>query len=249
MASVYKIESKTTGKCYIGITKGKVKYRWKRHLTNASKNVKYHFYHAIRKYGIEDFTCSTIEECDISILHDREKYWIAQFDSFENGYNSTLGGEGFGYNFDDPIIHCMDKYSLKRYSVKQSVFNADSNLVGLAYGTKQTEETNKKRSILCKQNRHTDESKRKIRAGIAKAGKPKGNRRKGVIDVYNYKHELVAENLHHVQTEQMFCRALTLATIDKPLGRTNNAKGHLNKNNHLDLIGHYIKRETNEKDI
>jgi hypothetical protein len=33
-----------------------------------------------------------IEECDFSVINDREMYWINVFDTFKNGYNSDTGG-------------------------------------------------------------------------------------------------------------------------------------------------------------
>lgn len=29
-----------------------------------------------------------------SLLNDREQYWIKYYNSYKNGYNSTLGGDG-----------------------------------------------------------------------------------------------------------------------------------------------------------
>jgi len=49
-------------------------------------------YKAFNKYGIENFTFEEIEQVDNSILDEREKYWIEYYDSYFNGYNSTLGG-------------------------------------------------------------------------------------------------------------------------------------------------------------
>ena len=51
----------------------------------------------MNKYGIEHFNISLIEECDSFILDEREKYWIAYYDTYFNkeaGYNATIGGEG-----------------------------------------------------------------------------------------------------------------------------------------------------------
>ena len=48
---------------------------------------------AIHKYGKENFTIKLLEECDRALLNEREKYWIQYYNSFENGYNSTLGGQ------------------------------------------------------------------------------------------------------------------------------------------------------------
>lgn len=47
---------------------------------------------AIHKYGKENFVIKLLEECDRALLNEREKYWIQYYNSFENGYNSTLGG-------------------------------------------------------------------------------------------------------------------------------------------------------------
>ena len=46
----------------------------------------------MRKYGIENFEISLIEETDNP--EERETYWIEQKRSFKNGYNATLGGDG-----------------------------------------------------------------------------------------------------------------------------------------------------------
>ena len=47
----------------------------------------------IDKYGEDAFTFDILEDGIISaFLHEREKYWIAKFDTFHNGYNLTTGG-------------------------------------------------------------------------------------------------------------------------------------------------------------
>ena len=50
---------------------------------------------AIHKYGKENFTIEVIEKCDQQLLNEREKYWINYYDSYEKGYNSTLGGQDY----------------------------------------------------------------------------------------------------------------------------------------------------------
>lgn len=35
-----------------------------------------------------------LEECEISILNERERYWIKCYNSYEEGYNLTPGGDG-----------------------------------------------------------------------------------------------------------------------------------------------------------
>lgn len=55
----------------------------------------------MNKYGIEHFYIEEIEECDDSIVNEREQYWIKYYHSYLNGYNATLGGEGrIEYNRD-----------------------------------------------------------------------------------------------------------------------------------------------------
>ena len=48
---------------------------------------------AILKYGKENFTIEILEECEQSLLNDKEKYYIKVYDSYNKGYNCTLGGQ------------------------------------------------------------------------------------------------------------------------------------------------------------
>jgi group I intron endonuclease len=84
------------GKKYIGMTEKPLKYRVNQHINNVNKNYKTSrkFYNTIKKYGINNFIIGIIEECDCKILNQKEKYYIGKFDTYKNGLNSTLGGEG-----------------------------------------------------------------------------------------------------------------------------------------------------------
>lgn len=93
MGFIYKITNDINDKVYIGQTIFTVQQRWNKHLVD-SKDSNYHIHMAMKKYGIEHFKCEIIEECDNSKLDEREIYWIDCYDSFNNGYNSTLGGQG-----------------------------------------------------------------------------------------------------------------------------------------------------------
>ena len=66
-------------------------------------------YNAFNKYGIEHFSIHLIEECDENILGEREKYWIKYYNSKENGYNATLGGDGSTLYDYDEIYFTPDK--------------------------------------------------------------------------------------------------------------------------------------------
>lgn len=96
MVGIYKITNKLNGKCYIGQSVN-IEHRWIEHKSRAlhlSKHSCTALYFAIRKYGIDNFQFEVIEETSIDKLNEREIYWINYFNSYYNGYNETLGGEG-----------------------------------------------------------------------------------------------------------------------------------------------------------
>lgn len=96
MCGIYKITNLINGKCYIGQSV-QIEKRFEQHKRNFdNKNEKTYnskFYRAIRKYGLENFSFEILEECNQKDLNNKEIYWIKFFDSFNNGYNLTLGGE------------------------------------------------------------------------------------------------------------------------------------------------------------
>ncbi len=95
MIGIYKITNIINNDSYIGYSKN-IEERWKYHITHYTKQVEYskYLYCAFRKYGLQNFTFDILEECDLSSLKEREKYWIHFYDTFQNGYNNTLGGDG-----------------------------------------------------------------------------------------------------------------------------------------------------------
>ena len=96
MAYVYKITNTINNKLYIGKTVNTIEKRFNQHKneskTERAKNRP--LYRAINKYGIENFEIEIIEECNYDILNEREIYWINYYDTYNNGYNATLGGDG-----------------------------------------------------------------------------------------------------------------------------------------------------------
>ena len=92
---IYKIENKINGHCYIGQSVN-IEQRWKKHRSignNYNKSyIENSLYRAIYKYGLENFEFSIIEECEQEILNEREIYWIKCYNSYNNGYNQTKGG-------------------------------------------------------------------------------------------------------------------------------------------------------------
>lgn len=93
MGYIYKITNKINKKVYIGKTVRQPEIRWKEHLTD-TRHPDLPLQKAFKKYGRESFTFEIIEEVDDNLLNELEIYYIKQFNSFEKGYNATVGGEG-----------------------------------------------------------------------------------------------------------------------------------------------------------
>lgn len=104
MAYIYCITNDINDKVYVGKTEFSIQKRWEEHCSDAfrERNEKRPLYSAMRKYGIEHFQINLIEETNNT--EEREIYWIEQKQSYKNGYNATLGGDGKKYiNYDDVV--------------------------------------------------------------------------------------------------------------------------------------------------
>lgn len=100
MCGIYKIENKINGHCYIGQSIH-IYYRWKQHSRRAfqenDEEYNYPLYQAFRKYGLENFDFSILEECNKEELNTKEISYIKKFDSYNNGYNQTIGGDSSSF--------------------------------------------------------------------------------------------------------------------------------------------------------
>lgn len=120
MGIIYTIKNDINTKEYIGKTETTLLNRWYHH-KDAYLTQDWHLYRAMRKYGIEHFWIEEIEKCDNSIINEREQYWIKEKDTFNNGYNMTIGGEGrVSLNRQE----VLDQWN-KGYSVKEIALNLD----------------------------------------------------------------------------------------------------------------------------
>ena len=131
MGYIYKITNTLNNKIYIGQTIKTVQKRFTQHKNNSNKEYfsQIVLYKAFNKYGIENFICEEIEEVPNDKLDERERYWINYYDSYFNGYNSTLGGRATQlYNWDvDDII---EKYlSLKSARAVAKVIGCDHSTI------------------------------------------------------------------------------------------------------------------------
>ena len=89
--TVYVHKNKINGKCYVGITSQNPELRWQ---NGNGYRAQRKFYNAIKKYGWNGFfhqimaTGLTEEEAKLM-----EQKLIKFYDSYNNGYNATLGGD------------------------------------------------------------------------------------------------------------------------------------------------------------
>lgn len=97
MALVYLVTNLLDNKRYVGQTRQKLEDRWDGHLKSARYHSQQYVHRAIRKHGVESFEVGIIEECEESVLDERERHWIGVLNTHVTngeGYNETLGGQG-----------------------------------------------------------------------------------------------------------------------------------------------------------
>ena len=95
---IYSYRNKVNGKYYIGQTLNP----HERKLAHKRASKKYAFHNAINKYGWDNFKYEVIVTAPIQLLNDLEINIIHMYDSYNNGYNMTIGGDSFkGYVFTE----------------------------------------------------------------------------------------------------------------------------------------------------
>lgn len=130
MAYIYQITNNINGKIYVGKTNFPIEKRFKEHCKDAfrERNEKRPLYAAMRKYGIENFSISLLEETDNP--EEREVYWIESLGSFKKGYNATIGGDGKRYlDYDLIVATYQELHSEKKVADKLGI---DSRSVAIA---------------------------------------------------------------------------------------------------------------------
>lgn len=144
MFYVYAITNSVNGKKYIGITND-ITRRFRQHKSQLKygKHPNVKLQRAYNKYGQDKFDFSVLEEleCSKKELADREIYYISKYDSCDNGYNLTYGGDNYGNN----VITEKTKQLLRTVKL----------------GYKESEETKKRKSIAMKNCSDMEERKKR----------------------------------------------------------------------------------------
>lgn len=112
---VYKITS-PSGKIYIGITSRDINHRISCHLYDAKHYNKFKLHKAINKYSWNNMNIDILKsELSKDLAIKYEKYYIKKYNSYKNGYNNTLGGEGaFGHRRVD--LEAMSQRTKNRFN-------------------------------------------------------------------------------------------------------------------------------------
>jgi group I intron endonuclease len=112
IGEIYKITNIITNKMYIGQTRShylnKGKYRpfgyigrFNSHISESKSldklNACRYLNSSFNKYGVENFKCELIINCEINELDEYETKYISEFNTrYPNGYNLTNGGQKYG---------------------------------------------------------------------------------------------------------------------------------------------------------
>ena len=90
---IYKITNLKNGMCYIGQSVD-IAERWKQHIKRgigADPVTQNKLYPAMLEQGIENFTFELLEECPVTQLTEREKFYIDFYKAQEFGYSIKKG--------------------------------------------------------------------------------------------------------------------------------------------------------------
>jgi group I intron endonuclease len=142
---IYKITNKINGLIYIGCTINSLEQRFSEHLYRCFKtDYKSKLYNSMKKYGQENFSIDLIVECDVNVIYETEKKYIEQYNSYNNGLNATIGGEGcLGYVHSPEVRERISKGTKNGDSHKGKTYE-------ILYGDRAIEEKEKRKSSVKK---------------------------------------------------------------------------------------------------
>ena len=121
MAYIYLISNDVNNKLYVGKTVSTIDIRYNKHISEAfTQHSDYAIHRAMRKYGISHFKVTEIENCSLEEVSERERYWIKHYDSYNNGYNETQGGEG-NLKYDYEIIYSLFVSGMTQKEIAQKL--------------------------------------------------------------------------------------------------------------------------------
>ena len=130
MAHIYIITNKTNNKSYIGKTEHiDPNKRWQEHCQDYKRDYykKRPLYKAMNKYGLENFTFKILIKTKNPEID--EVLYIEKYNTYNKGYNATLGGDGkklINESREQEIIRYYLKNPDINYSDLKRKFNHDN---------------------------------------------------------------------------------------------------------------------------
>ena len=121
---IYTVTNKETKMVYVGLTTKSLEERKKDHIKKSKKGKSYAFQQAIATYGLEAFKWEQVDYAtSIDELAEKEKAYILKYNSKEDGYNLSVGGDvqKSVYQYDVSTGILVNKYS--SLSVAGAKFN------------------------------------------------------------------------------------------------------------------------------
>ncbi len=120
IGNLYIITNTVTDKVYVGKCYYSLRERWTEHRCKAKRYKqgriphKMKLYEAMNEYGFDKFTIQLIGRFKQGLLEVKEVEYIYKFDSYYNGYNSTMGGDcpsvaTIGKEMDVIRLYCVEK--------------------------------------------------------------------------------------------------------------------------------------------
>ena len=165
--TIYKSTNLINGKSYIGVDSNWPKRKAVHKYWAFTGNTQSHFYNALRKYGWNNFDWELVYQSKDyeHTFHVMENYFIKKYDSFNNGYNMTMGGDGWQvgmkvsletiekrrqtrfkkYGTWHPIPPMLGKHQSEESKLKSSL--SQSGYKNHMYGKKRTIKSRLKQSL------------------------------------------------------------------------------------------------------
>ena len=176
--SIYIATNNVNGKSYIGFDS-----YWPRrksvHISTSKKTPKTHFHKALSKYGSCNFTWTVLyqskdKEHTLSVM---ENHFITSFNTFNEGYNETLGGEGtlgkrswLGRKHTNETRQKMSDSAKGKTRSKEHQDKLSASLKGRPK-QKWSDERKRQHSQILSGRIFTEQHKQKLRDNVPKGGK------------------------------------------------------------------------------
>jgi group I intron endonuclease len=150
MVGIYKITS-PAGRIYIGQSID-IKRRWRKYQYEMNK-YQYKLYNSFQKYGFNNHVFEIIEECDIELLNQSERYWQDCYDVLNGGLNCQLtkDKDRSGFFSEEHRSKISKSNKGKKRKVEFGLY-----LSTVLIGKKRTNETKNKISLLRNRKEHNN---------------------------------------------------------------------------------------------